>query len=251
MAPSPLLERIRPLIHRILSSPNIIPSQVSAKTVRQTLIDSHGINKDELTKEKKEVKDLILSIFRELYPDEAGGTTTAPDADNMVLSSPVKGANANGDVTMEPVTPLKRKRDEFIASQSVVPSSPPVPLVEETHTGQKKSRPKAKNDLMDEGEDDSEFARKLQKTFNGERSTRNAGKKRKAGTGSGQEGKKSRVKSKAYVNSDSDDSASGSEEPVKKKKSKHAEKDGEPGPAKGGFHKPYILRYDIRFQGYL
>jgi hypothetical protein len=249
MAPSPLLERIKPLVHRILSSPSIIPSKVSAKTVRQTLIDDHGINKDELTKAKKEVKELIISTFRELYPSEPGGTT-APDADNMMLSSPVKGAN--GDVTMEPATPLKRKRDELIASQSVVPSSPAVPLVEET--GQKKSRPKAKKDVDDE-DNDSEIARKLQKSLSGERATRNAGKKRKTGTGSGPEGKKTRVKSKAYVNSDNDDSASGSEEtgePVKKKrKNKPVEKDGEPGPAKGGFHTPYILRYGLRSQGHL
>lgn len=248
MDPSPLLERIKPLVYRILSSPSIIPSQVSAKTVRQTLIDDHGINKDELTNAKKEVKDLILSIFRELYPVEPGGTTV-PDADNMMLSSPVKGAN--GDVTMEPATPLKRKRDELIASQSVAPSSPAVPLVEET-TSQKKSKPKVKKDVDED--DDSEIARKLQKTFSGERTTRNAGKKRKAGAGSGPEGKKSRVKSKAYVNSDNDDSASGSEETgksVKKKKSKPAEKDGEPGPTKGGFHKPYILRYGIHPQGHL
>jgi hypothetical protein len=64
MAPSPLLERIKPLVHQILSSPSVIPSQVSAKTVRQALIDDHGINKDELTNSKKEVKELILSIFR-------------------------------------------------------------------------------------------------------------------------------------------------------------------------------------------
>jgi hypothetical protein len=246
MPPSPLLERIKPLVHRILSSPSIIPSQVSAKTVRQALIDDHGINKDELTNSKKEVKELILSIFRELYPDEPGGQ---PDADNnMMLSSPAKGAN--GDVTMEPATPLKRKRDELIASQSIAPSSPAVPLVEET--SQKKNRPKAKKEVDED--DDSEIARKLQKALNGERATRNAGKKRKAGTSSGAEGKKSRVKSKEYVISDNDDSASGSEatgKPVKKRKSKPAEKDGEPGPAKGGFQKPYILRYGLRSQEHL
>lgn len=223
---SPLLKRIKPLIHEILSSPNIVPSQVTAKTVRQSLIDRHGISKEALNNEKSEVKELILSIFRELYPDEAGGSGAVDET----MSSPVK---VERDVHMEPATPLKRKREELMASHSMAPSSPAVPLVDE-----KKGKGKTKRE--DDDEADEELARKLQKSLNGERSTRHGGqKKSKAG---GREGgkKTTRVKSKAFVNSDGeeDGSVSGSEKPKKRKA-----KDGEGSGAKGGFQKPFILRF--------
>ena len=226
---SPLLERITPLIRQILQAPNVVPSEVSAKTVRKSLIDEHNINKDELSAEKDAVKTLILGIFQELYPDE--GTEEAV------------GGN---DTMMNDATPVKKKHPQIAASQasaSVAPSSPGVPLVTEKQKKRKRASPAA--DEMDEDED---LARKLHQSFNTERSTRGSAsgsrKKRAAVGEGGGKGKKSRVKSKATIDDedgDEDGEDNGDGEAKKKKKKARTTGDGT-STAKGGFSKPMILR---------
>lgn len=233
---SPLLERIEPLIRRILQSPSTIPTQVTAKTVRQQLIDEYGVSKSELSNEKQQVKDLILAVFKELFPGEGGGA----EDETMKVASPLRAKAGETSAAFEPLTPLKRKRDELVASETIAPSSPAVPLVEET-----KKKPKKKDIDSDE-----EMARKLQKTLNStERVTRHGGTKKRKGTAESAKGKKSRVKSATYVKSDGE-SGSGSEdseneEKPRKRRSKAQDKDGEGsgrGGGKGGFSRPYILR---------
>lgn len=221
---SPLLERISPLIRQILQAPNVVPSEVSAKTVRKSLIEEHNINKDELAAEKDAVKTLILGIFQEVYPDEGSGDT---------------GEAVAEDTAMNHATPVKKKHPQITASQasaSVAPSSPGVPLVAE------KQKKRKREGAMDEGDVDEDLARKLHQSFNTERSTRgNASGSRKkrvaAGESSGK-GKKNRVKSKAII--DDEDGEEDGQEPKKKKKARNTG-DGTSA-AKGGFSKPMILR---------
>jgi hypothetical protein len=227
---SPLLKRISPFIRQILQAPSIVPSQVSAKTVRKSLVEDHNVDKEELAKEKDAVRALILDIFQEMYPAE-GGTGGTEDISMHDLGV---------------ITPMKKKPAHLTASQaSVAPSSPAVPLVDDAN---KKKRKREADAGVDE-----DLARKLHQSFNEERSTRGAssGSKRKRNVAAeSSKGKKNRVKSKAIVDDDEEGGDSGSAggtsddgKGKKKKKSKPAKTvDGTTGAAKGGFSKPMILR---------
>lgn len=237
---SPLLERITPLIRRILEAPNIVPSEVSAKTVRKSLIEEYNISKDELTAEKEVVKTLILGIFQEIYPDEGTGEDGAEAA----------AADGTNDVAMNDATPVKKKHPQITAaasqaSASVAPSSPGVPLVTE------KQKKRKRNGAGDDMDADEEIARKLHQSFNTERSTRGSAsssgkKKRAAANEGGSKGKKSRVKSKAIIDDDDaeDGEDDGDSDAPKKKKKVKSSGDGT-GAAKGGFSKPMILSAEL------
>jgi hypothetical protein len=217
--PSPLLERISPLIDDILRSPSIIPSQVNAKTVRKVLVKEHNIDEEALLKEKQAVNELILNRFREIYPAENGENS----AENTDLT---QGINS-----MELKTPLKRKRDP--SPVGVAASSPAQPLADLP----KKSTTKPKTDTE---KADAEYAQRLQDALNGDRSTRSGTggtTKRRKVAGDGPKSKKGKFKSKAYIDGDDDDDDDGNpDEPSSKKK---RVKEGGSG---GGFSQPLILR---------
>jgi upstream activation factor subunit UAF30 len=233
-----LMERLPPLIRAVLNSPGIVVSQVSAKFVRKALVDQHGVDKNDLNTDKQAVNDLIHQIFTEIYPSAGNGGNNG---------------NKNGAATPTaskavPTTPMK--------SMSIAASSPAVPL----------EKVKGKRKKVEEEEDDEVFARRLQESFNGERSTRGSSagsisNKRKKGNndagGKSKSTKGGRVKSKAYIDDadDEDGSESGSDtedggakakakKKSKKSKSKAKAKDKEGGGgARGGFAKPFLLRW--------
>lgn len=226
MASSPLLDRITPLIQTILRSPNVVPAQVTAKNVRKTLISEHGISEEEMNQEKKAVNERILSIFRDVFPDMAG-------------DEPAPAEEAASSTK----TPMKRQTDHV--TSSIAPSSPAVPLVDQSKKTKRKRTPEEDND--------EQVARKLHQALNEERSTRgstSSGSRRKKATVTSDKDKKGRVKSKAYIDEDDDSGSaeSGDEKADKKKKIKKKQSksaDGEGAGAKGGFSKPMMLSTEL------
>ncbi|KAG8818320.1 hypothetical protein FRC19_010730 [Serendipita sp. 401] len=220
---SELVDRISPLIYTILRSPNTVSSQVTAKSVRKTLINEHGISQDDIQNNKQEVNDRILAIFREVFPDVGNGAEeSVPAAREQVQQ-----------------TPGKRKYEDSLSvpKSTVAPSSPAVPLVEQS----KKKRRKE----MSEDEDE-DVARRLQQAYNDDRTTRGStsgsNKRKKTATSSEVgKGKKGKVKSKAFVEDDEEggDSVGSGTEGRKKGKREGG------GEAKGGFSKPMILSDEL------
>ena len=222
---SPLLERISPFIRQILSAPSVVPTEVSAKAVRKSLVEEYKVDKEDLANEKDAVKDLILNIFQELYPtEEATEDTTMHDFR--------PGAT----------TPMKTHLHHLTAARvSAAPSSPAVPLVDDAN---KKKRKREADASVDE-----DLARKLHQSLNEERSTRgsSSGKSRKRAVAiESSKSKKARVKSKAVVDDDddghSDEDGGDSEDGKGKKKKKSKSVKPADGTAKGGFSKPMLLR---------
>ncbi|KAG8809536.1 hypothetical protein FRC17_003397, partial [Serendipita sp. 399] len=88
---SELLDRISPLIYTILRSPNIVPSEVSAKNVRKTLINEYGISQEDIQNNKKAINDRILSIFTEVFPNVGNGAgESTPAAREDIQQTPMK-----------------------------------------------------------------------------------------------------------------------------------------------------------------
>jgi upstream activation factor subunit UAF30 len=195
-------------IEEILTAPGTDLATISAKRVRKQLQHIDPSLTTAFLKEHREAVDVVISrVFEK-----------------------VQGAGGSQDSEVEePLAPMSRKRRQTPDDGYSVPQEEDATDVEDTPPPAKKAKKAVKRELTD-----AELARQLSSEING-RARRSSGKPKPAVSNGTPKKRKSKAKSAALVDTD-DDSDSNEGKPSKKKS-------GDGGSARGGFAKPYLLRY--------
>jgi upstream activation factor subunit UAF30 len=201
-------DTLEPLIEQILTAPGTDLATISAKRVRKQLqLIDPGLTAEFLKQNRDAVDVVIARVFEKVQ-----GTSGSQDSEEE-----------------EPLAPASRKRRQTPDEGYSVPKEEDTD-VEDTPPPAKKAKKAVKRELTD-----AELARQLSSEING-RTRRSNGKPKAAVSNGTPKKRKTKAKSAAMVDTDDDSDSIEGKRPPKKKSS-------EGGSAKGGFAKPYLLRY--------
>jgi upstream activation factor subunit UAF30 len=200
---------LEPYIEEILSAPGTDLATISAKRVRKQLQQIDPSLTPAFLKEHRDAVDVVIArVFEK-----------------------VQGSGSQDSEEEEPLAPMSRKRRQ---SQDDGYSAPKEEedVTDNTPPPAKKSKKAVKRELSD-----AELARQLSSEINGRARRSNAnGKPKATASNATTKKRKSKAKSAEMVDTDDDSDASPGKRPSKKRSS-------ESGAARGGFAKPYLLRY--------